>query len=83
MEEKPVPDCFAHTATSLEAFQFKEKMLSGQATAASQPYLLQLVGLGFVLIAVSILAVGHAQAPHSQDAVDVIPHPGVLLLMTG
>lgn len=51
--------------------------------AASPHYLLQLVSLGLVLIAVGILAVGHAQAPHGQDAVDVVPHPGILLLMTG
>lgn len=51
--------------------------------ATSQHYLLQLIGLGLVLITVSILAVGHTQAPHGQDAVDVIPHPGVLLFMTG
>ena len=67
MEAAPAPGCFAHS----------------QARAASQPYLLQLVGLGLVLITVGVLAVGHAQAPHGQDAVDVIPYPGVLLLMTG
>lgn len=51
--------------------------------AANQHYLLQLIGLGLVLITVGILAVGHAQAPHGQDAVDIIPHPGILLFMTG
>lgn len=46
-------------------------------------YLLQLVGLGFVFIAVGVLAISHAQPPHSQDAVHVIPHPGILLLDAG
>lgn len=51
--------------------------------AANQHYLLQLIGFGLVLITVGILAVGHAQAPHSQNAVDIISHPGILLFMTG
>lgn len=83
MEATPAPNCSAHTATSSLAFHFKVKVLRGQDTASSQHYLLQFVGFGLVFISVSILAVGHAQAPHGQDAVDVIPHPGVLLLMTG
>lgn len=83
MDPTPAPNCSAHRAASLYASHFKEKVLSSQDMPASQHYLLQLVGLGLVFVTVGILAVGHAQAPHSQDAVDVIPHPGILLLMTG
>lgn len=59
------------------------KLISSQDTVVGHHYLLQLIGLGLIFITVSILAVGHAQAPHSQDAVDVIPHPGILLVMAG
>lgn len=48
-----------------------------------QTHLLQFVGLGLVFITVGILAIGHAQPPHSQDTVHVISHPGILLLGTG
>lgn len=80
MEAMPPPNC---SAQLLPGFLFKEKALGSQDLAAGQDYLLQLVGFGLVLIAVRILAVGHAQAPHGQNAVDVIPHPGILLLVTG
>lgn len=61
----------------------QEKVLSRQDTGVSRYYLFQLIGLGFILIAVSILAVGHAQAPNSQYAIDVVPYPGILLVMAG
>ena len=82
MEPTSAPGCFAHSYFRV-GFSVQGKGAEHQARAASWPYLLQLVGLGLVLVAVSVLAVGHAQAPHGQDAVDVIPYPGVLLLMTG
>lgn len=72
-----------HKANSFLVFLFKEKVLNSQQMAVSHHYLFQLIGLGLVLIAVGILAVGHAQSPHSQDAVDVVTHPGILLLMAG
>ena len=81
-EAAPAPGCFAHSYF-LVGFSVQGKGAERQARAASQPYLLQLVGLGLVLVAVGVLAVGHAQAPHGQDAIDVIPYPGILLLMTG
>lgn len=48
----------------------------------TKTHLLQFVGLGLVFIAVCILAVSHAEPPHSQDAVDIVPHPGILFLGT-
>lgn len=49
----------------------------------SKTHLLQFVGLGLVFVAIRILAVGHAEPPHCQDAVDVVPYPGILFLGTG
>lgn len=67
----------------LIGFLVQEKVLSRQDTDVSHNYLFQLIGLCFILITVSILAVGHAQAPNSQDAVDVVSYPGILLVMAG
>lgn len=46
-------------------------------------HLFQLVGLGLVLITVSILAIGHSQSPYCQNAVNIVPDPGIFLLRTG
>lgn len=37
--------------------------------------LLQLVGLGLVLVSVCILPVGQTEGPDGQDAVNVVPDP--------
>lgn len=45
-------------------------------------YLLELVGFGLILIPVRILPISHAQPPHSQDAVDVVPYPSIFMVRT-
>lgn len=45
-------------------------------------YLLELIGFGFILIPVRVLPISHPQPPHSQDAVDVVPHPSILMVLT-
>lgn len=42
-------------------------------------YLLQLVGLGLVFVPVGVLPVGQTEAPHRQDAVNIVSDPGVRL----
>ena len=46
-------------------------------------YLLQFIGLCLILIPVCILPVGQPQTPHSQDAVHIIPDPGIFLIIAG
>ena len=45
-------------------------------------YLLELVSFGLILIPVRVLPISHAQPPHGQDAVDVVPHPSILMVRT-
>lgn len=46
-------------------------------------YLFQFIGLRLILISVCILTVGQAQTPYRQDAIHIIPDPGILLLRAG
>lgn len=45
-------------------------------------YLLELIGLGLVLVPVCVLSVGHAKPPHCQDAIDIVPYPSILMVRT-
>lgn len=51
--------------------------VSGLAPEDDNLYLLQLIGFGLVLVAVSILPVGQTQAPHRQDTVHIVSDPGM------
>lgn len=46
-------------------------------------YLLQFISFGFIFIPIRILPVGHPQAPYSQNTIDVVSDPSILLFCTG
>lgn len=53
----------------------------GPRFSPSPTHLLQLVGLGLVLVPVGVLPVGQAERPHRQDAVHVVSDPRVRLVL--
>lgn len=60
--------------------RFKEHGTKPSMHTLIHTHLLQLVGLGLVLVPVGIFPVGQAEGPHWDDAVDVVPHPCIWLL---